>query len=250
MINNTEALILSCYPYGDTSLICNLFTKDFGRVSIISKGARKIKNPNHAILQPLQYINLHYYFKPKRNIQLLKEASINLHFYTIQDNYKKLIYSYNIIDILNQVCKIDNPNNIIFRLSKKVLKKINTCKNNEIILYHSFFLLQLFRYLGYQPIIDYCSECGQQLNTAQYNNQTGQIICPECITTSNHVIDLSKETLSIISALSNTHINKLLNIKISEHSVFNDIQQYLLYYFSFHVVNLQKLKTITLLKQC
>ena len=102
MINNTEALILSCYPYGDTSLICNLFTKDFGRVSIISKGARKIKNPNHAILQPLQYINLHYYFKPKRNIQLLKEASINLHFYTIQDNYKKLIYSYNIIDILNQ----------------------------------------------------------------------------------------------------------------------------------------------------
>ena len=172
MINNTEALILSCYPYGDTSVICNLFTKDFGRVSIISKGARKIKNQNHAILQPLQYIDIHYYFKPKRNIQLLKEASINLHFYTIQNNYKKLIYSYNIIDILNQICKIENPNNIIFRLSKKVLKKINNCKNNSITLYHSFFLLQLFRYLGYQPIIDYCSECNQLLKTATYSNQT------------------------------------------------------------------------------
>ena len=250
MINNTEALILSCYPFGDTSLICNLFTKDFGRVSIISKGARKIKNQNHAILQPLQYVNVHYYFKPKRNIQLLKEASIDLHFYTIQNNYKKLIYSYNIIDILNQICKTDNPNNIIFRLSKKVLKKINTCNNNNIILYHSFFLLQLFRYLGYQPIIDYCSECEQQLNTAIYNNKTGQLVCHQCSTISNIPIDLSKDTLNIISALSNTHINKLTNIKISSNNLLNEIQHYLLYYFSFHIVDMQKLKSLVLLKQC
>ena len=37
---------------------------------------RLTKNLNGAILQPLNYINLIYYYKPKRNIQTYKEASI------------------------------------------------------------------------------------------------------------------------------------------------------------------------------
>ena len=127
MIYGTEALILSCHLYGDTSLICNLFTKEYGRLSIISKGARKPKNQNTAVLRPLQFIDLHYYYKPKRNIQLLKEATINAHFYSTHNNYKKIIASYQILDITNQVCKIENPNEIIFRLVKSIMHKINHC---------------------------------------------------------------------------------------------------------------------------
>ena len=97
MIYNSEALILSSRPYSDTSLICNLFTKTSGRLSIISKGARTFKNPNRAILQPLQFIDLHYYYRPKRNIQLLKEASINTHFFNPEnlDKIRGISYKKN-----------------------------------------------------------------------------------------------------------------------------------------------------------
>ena len=137
MIYETEALILNRYPYGDTSIICNLFTRDYGRLSVISKGARKLKNINSAILRPLQFIDLNYYYRSKRNIQLLKEATINKHFFkriiTI-----KIVSSYQIIDIMNQICKIENPNEIIFRLVKRTMKKINLCESDKIILYKIF----------------------------------------------------------------------------------------------------------------
>ena len=90
MIYNSEALILNTRQYGDTSLICNLFTKQYGKLSIISKGARTLKNPNRAIIQPAQFIDLHYYYKPGRNIQILKEASINQHIFHIHENYGKI----------------------------------------------------------------------------------------------------------------------------------------------------------------
>ena len=138
MIYETEALILNRYPYGDTSIICNLFTRDYGRLSVISKGARKLKNINSAILRPLQFIDLNYYYRPKRNIQLLKEATINKHFFQTHNNYKKIVSSYQIIDIMNQICKIENPNEIIFRLVKRTMKKINLCDNDKIILYKIF----------------------------------------------------------------------------------------------------------------
>ena len=53
-----------------------------------------------------QYIDLHYYFKPKREMQILKEATINTHFYAIQNNYDKLTYSYNIVDIIKYIVVI------------------------------------------------------------------------------------------------------------------------------------------------
>jgi len=248
MIYNSEALILNSRPYSETSLICNLFTKDYGRLSIISKGARTLKNPNRAILQPLQFIDLHYYYKPKRNIQLLKEATINTHFFNISNNYKKIIYSYNIIDITNQICKIDNPNKIIFRLVKKVLSKIDDCQNQEIDLYYTFFQLQLLRYLGLQPLIDNCTTCMQTLYDATYDKSLGQLICKKCYESTTNIISLTSGEMKILKYLSNTHINNLIDNIIIKEKTFDIIKQYLLYYISYHIINIKNMKSTKFIK--
>lgn len=244
MIYNSEALILSSRPYSETSIICNLFTKEYGRLSIISKGARTLKNPNRAILQPLQFIDLHYYYKPKRNIQLLKEATINTHFFNISNNYKKIIYSFNIIDITNQICTIDNPNKIIFRLVKKVLNKINNCQNQEIDLYYTFFQLQLLRYLGLQPLIDNCSICSQVLYDAAYDRSIGQLVCKKCYENTANMLSLTNNEIKILKYLSNTHINNLIDSITIKEKTFEIIKQYLLYYISYHIINIKNMKSI------
>tara|TARA_Y100000996_G_C22469421_1_gene621441 strand:+ start:11 stop:754 length:744 start_codon:yes stop_codon:yes gene_type:complete len=245
MIYGTEALILNRHLYGDTSLICNLFTRDFGRLSIIAKGVRKLKNQNSAILRPLQFVDLHYYYRPKRNIQLLKEVTINAHFFSIHNNYKKIIASYQIVDIINQICKIENPNKIIFRLSKSVMHKINTCNNNNIILYHIFFKLQLLKYIGYQPTIDFCNICNSKLISATYDWTIGQLVCKNC---SNKKSDLNfkSEHFKIIKCLSNTHIDQIVELEDIDKNYFISINKYLMYFFSFHIINLKYLKSMKL----
>ena len=78
MIYHSQALILNTYNYGDTSLICTLFTEKYGKLGIIGKGVRSLKNSNRAILQPLNFIDIHYYFKKKRNIHLIDKLSTRL----------------------------------------------------------------------------------------------------------------------------------------------------------------------------
>ena len=248
MIYNSEALILSSRPYRDTSLICNLFTKESGRLSIISKGARTFKNPNRAILQPLQFIDLHYYYKPKRNIQLLKEASINTHFFNIAKNYQKVTFSYNILELTNQICKIDNPNEIMFRLIKSVLKKIDTCEIEQIHLYYLFFQLQLSRYVGVQPILDNCFLCSQQLYDALYDKSIGQLVCNNCTEHKSSNVIIKQEDLKILKYLSNTHIDNLLDHCRTNQKSLSAISQYLLHYISFHIVNINNLKTIKFIR--
>ena len=246
MIYKAEALILTCHLYGDTSLICNLFTKEYGRLSIIAKGARTPKNQNSAVLRPLQFIDLHYYYKPNRNIQLLKEATINTHFFSTHDDYKKIIASYHVLDITNQICKIENPNEIIFRLVKSIMNKINRCNHKNIILYSIFFKLQLLKYIGYQPMIDFCNTCNQKLIDSTYDWSVGQLVCIRCNNNNNSDIKFSEHHLSIIRSLHHTHIDELEKADDVVPDILDTINKYLLSFLSFHIINLKYLKSIKL----
>jgi len=245
MIYATEALILSRHLYGDTSLICNLFTKKYGRLSIIAKGARTPKNQNSAVLRPLQFIDLHYYYKPKRNIQLLKEATINAHFFFTHNDYKKIIASYQVLDIMNQICKIENPNAIIFRLVKSIMTKINRCKHKNIILYSMFFKLQLLKYIGYQPMIDYCNTCNKKLMDAAYDWSVGQLVCVTCNNKKSN-IKFTNKHFNVIQSLSYTHIDEIEQLEEEDDIALDMINEYLLYFISFHIINLKYLKSIKL----
>ena len=64
---------------------------------------KSIKNPNSAILQPLHCIDLAYYYKESRNIQILKEASISDNFININKHYEKMMCALTIIEIVNKI---------------------------------------------------------------------------------------------------------------------------------------------------
>ncbi len=54
------AYILHQIQYRETSLILDVLTRDFGRLSILAKGVRTSKAKNTAILRPFQLLNLSY----------------------------------------------------------------------------------------------------------------------------------------------------------------------------------------------
>ena len=125
MISSTQAIVLGKRNYGDSSLICNLLSDEYGKLTIIAKGAKSIKNPLGALLQPLNYIDCVYYYKSNRNIQTLKEASLITKFFEIEKNYSKMKYALVIVDIINQISYNEYPSDIIFRLTNKTLHFIN-----------------------------------------------------------------------------------------------------------------------------
>ena len=126
MIVSTHAIVLNKKNYSDSSLICDLFSKDYGKVTIIAKGAKSIKNPLGALLQPLNYIECIYYYKSGRNIQILKEASIIEKYFYLEKSYTKMTYALTIADIVNHINYVEYPSKIIFRLTKKSLVSINS----------------------------------------------------------------------------------------------------------------------------
>ena len=44
MIAQTPAIVLKSFPYGETSIIARCFSRNYGKISLIVKGARTKKN--------------------------------------------------------------------------------------------------------------------------------------------------------------------------------------------------------------
>ena len=244
MICQSESIVLNQYKYGNSSLICNLFTAHYGKVNIIAKGARRLKNPHSAILQPCNYIDAVYYFKHTRNIQTLKEANIISPFTNLKDNYNKMIYSLTIIDIINKISFHDNPCDIIFRLIKKTLEKFDLTSPKNIKLYYIFFQIQLLIYLGYHPAFFQCYKCNKKFKEANFNPEIGQLFCLNC--SSNKTKNIDYNSLQILKLLMTHHIDNLeKKIDYKNLSIINN----LLYKFiSYHIPEIRKSKLFLLEK--
>jgi len=243
VIASTQAFVLNKKNYGDTSLICSLFSSDYGKFSIIAKGARSIKNPLSAILQPLNHIECVYYYKSSRNIQILKEATIVDKYFGLEKNYTKMKYAFTIADMVNHISYVEYPSKIIYRLTKKIFESINTSKEKHIDILFIFFQLQCLIYLGYQPSIYYCSQCNAKLKTAVFNFSIGQLSCEKCC---NYKLKLDFESIKIIDYLINTHLTKIISEFKFSYQKFEIINHFLYNYILYHLPDIKRSKALAM----
>ena len=94
-VNQTEAILLHSRNYSETSLICELFTRKHGRVSVIAKGARSKKNKFQNIAAPNILASVNY--SGKSELKTLVSWEEITHFSILGKNLKILLYLYELI---------------------------------------------------------------------------------------------------------------------------------------------------------
>jgi DNA repair protein RecO (recombination protein O) len=57
-VHSQAAFVLHCRPFRETSLIVEVFTRDFGRLGLVARGARDIRSRRRALLLPFQLLQI------------------------------------------------------------------------------------------------------------------------------------------------------------------------------------------------
>ena len=78
MLHKTKGIILHQIKYTDSGVIAQVYTRDFGRQSIMIKGMRSRKSGKHNVLfQPMFILDLVFYYRESREVQILKDFSVS-----------------------------------------------------------------------------------------------------------------------------------------------------------------------------
>ena len=151
-VTDQAALILRRRDWQNTSLILDLFTRDYGCIRVIAKGARR--NPAKAPYQPFEMLSVSW--TGKQELKTL--TAIENHALPVDEhNYLALLY---INELISLMLPAGEPNPEVFAgylaLLQQAVEKIDEAGLRR-------FELELMRILGYFPDVSLDAQTGQAI---------------------------------------------------------------------------------------
>jgi len=175
-IEKVEGIVIREVNYSESSKILSIFTKEYGIISVISKGCRNIRSKLRGISSRFVYGNFYIHYK-ENGISTLTEAEVIQSFSKILSDIYKISYASYWLELTEQAYKYSNDIEI-YDLLVDCLKKINEGFNEKVLT--SILELKLLPFLGIQPVIDQCSVCGNTKDILTISVISGGYICHEC----------------------------------------------------------------------
>jgi DNA repair protein RecO (recombination protein O) len=243
-IIKTEAMVLTKMDYGDTSKIVLLYTKDFGKLSAIIKGGRSSRSKIGLAVDPLNHIQVVFYKKESRELQIISSADLITYFSAIREDLDKLKYSQAILELLKNLTVDHEVNERLFKGVIRILTLINSNSEYPVILFGRFFVFFLSE-LGYELQLEKCAVCGKtNLHNMElsHNFELG-ILCSDC--RRNHVefFSINPELFSYLKCLKNSKKIKLINTAAAERALV-----FLERYLKFHVPDFKGIQSFQIFK--
>lgn len=148
----TEAIVLKCSNYRETSKIVTFFTKSHGKIRGIAKGVRSTKTKWGGVLQSMAYLNLFVYFKENKDLHLISNAEYAESFKSIFNDYDKMQIGFRLVELVNRTTADSQQNTQIFSLLKNSLMALEAATKNyvNLLFFYEFKLCELLGF-GIDP---------------------------------------------------------------------------------------------------
>jgi DNA repair protein RecO (recombination protein O) len=251
MIVRTDAVVLKSMKYRETSRIVTLYTRSYGKVSVVAKGARDMKSKFGASLEPMTHISAILYKKPHRELHLLSKTDILGGFRRLHSDFDCMNIGYAVVDLLNSVMHGEEEHPAVFHLLLDTLTALNEGTKNLLnVLY--YFEIRLAALLGFEMVLDRCSLCGTVITEGisgrlVFNPTQGSVMDERCGGNSDRWIPVSLQSVLILRHLSHTETGSVAGIDISD-SCRKEIESVLRGHFGSHIDATKKLHSITTLR--
>jgi DNA repair protein RecO (recombination protein O) len=176
----TEAIVIRLADFSESSRVVTLFTRDFGKISGLAKGAKRLKGPFEAGLDLLSRSRV--VFRPKPSgLDLLTEAQLVAAFQIPSHQIISLYCGYYLAELLDGLTLEHDPHPELYAAAVQALTELSSGADPRIPLFR--FQLILLREIGQLPQFDRCLKCDSPISASEgvrFWVSQGGIICSRC----------------------------------------------------------------------
>ncbi|MCE1187764.1 MAG: DNA repair protein RecO [Ignavibacteria bacterium] len=161
-IRTTEGIVLSVSKYSDSSKIASIYTKDFGKISIIAKGARQKSSKAGNVIDPINHVQAVFYEKESREIQTLSSADLIEHYTGIREDFDRLKYALAITELTANLTQEHEIHQRLYAGLVRIFQRLNQAVELPQLTFLRFYVFLLGE-IGYSIDVENCSLCGNQI---------------------------------------------------------------------------------------
>ena len=213
MYFKTKAVILKSYNGDKNNTYITTYTRDFGKITYLSRGLNK----NKAKLKPalIPFVLSEIIAVISKGSPVITRARLIKNLYS-KTNFRNQILSFYFANLTDKLTEDRLKDKRIFSLIIGALNVLEKPDSKEFLrnLLLVYFPLKLIKYLGYMPEFDYCVNCLKKLSSGSIylSYVKNGVLCNYCKNEDKKALKVTYQEFNLLKKISQ------INFKKSEQS--------------------------------
>ena len=206
--DKTPAIVIRTVPFGETSCVVTLYTREFGKLRALAKGAWRPKSAFDGALDLLSICQVLVLRKVSGGLDLLTEAHLGSRF-RVAGSLPAVYGGMYIAELLDALSADADPQQELFDVAETTLAALSGHSGDEDAVHRLVIHAELtmLRLIGQAPTLVHCAEC--LASTAQHSRVAfgmldGGTLCARCRQGRRAVVSVSADTIASMHLLSGT----------------------------------------------
>ncbi len=174
----TRGIVLKQTKLGEFDKIITIYTREFGKVKAVAKGACRPKSKLGGNVEPLTHSLM--FLARGRNLDIVTQSQTIDGFLALRGDLWRMACGFYVLELIDAFTAEGSESRPSFDLLLEVLDQLSQPEANEVAL--RYFELHLLHHLGYRPQLRRCVSCDSSLRPVVnfFCPDKGGILCPGC----------------------------------------------------------------------
>lgn len=210
-IDKATGIVLNKRDLRETSIILEIYTKEFGKINGVLKGIRTDAKKFASNLEPFSLNEIIFYRKINSHLHLVSQADKIENFTGIRQSIERTTAASFMIELINSVMQLEDKNEEIYSLALSSLKELETNYNPEKIA--TIFKIKMLNLSGFKPHFDSCVTCADKImGQSKFSLSLGGLLCPRCMSKDPASRSIFRGTIATVLHIERNTFTASLNL--------------------------------------
>lgn len=209
-LEKIEGIIIRTTNYGETNKIVTIYSREWGKVGVMARGAKK---PNSRLSAVTQLFTYGYFLVQKSSgLGTLQQGEMISSFRSIKEDIFLTAYASYIVDLTDKATDDRKPNPFLFELIYQTINLINEGYDAEILV--NIFEMKMLNTIGLYPVLNQCTMCENTEGHFSFSIREGGLLCHRCLERDPYHLKISPATVKLLRLFYYLDLSRLGSISV------------------------------------
>jgi DNA repair protein RecO (recombination protein O) len=226
----TEAIVLKRRNFGEADRLLTLYTREFGKLQAIAKGARKpqSRKTGHVEL----FMRSRFLLAEGRDLHIITQAEMVDAYPALREDLVCTTYASYLVELLDRFTVEEDANQDIYHLLSQALSWLGEA--DDIRLPTRTYELRLLGLTGFQPQLFQCVSCDEPIQEQDqfFSAELGGLLCPDCRQADRNAKPISAVAVKVLRYLQSRSWDTVRSLQLKRplHAELETIMHFYLTY--------------------
>lgn len=214
MLQKCEGIVIRSIDYGETNKIVTLYTREWGKIGVMARGANKPNSRLAAVTLP--FTHGFFLVQMGRGLGNLQQGEILSSYKSIKEDIFLTAYASYVAELTDKSTEERKANPFLFELLLQTLAYMNDGLDPEVLVL--IYEMKMLNVLGLYPVLDQCAVCGKTEGQFSFSIREGGFLCHRCREKDPYRFDISRASIKLLRIFYYIDLKRLGNISVKDET--------------------------------